>query len=110
MSALEDRVGRERRAACLIDPATVRWSHGYGAWLPVSVLVAAVLTAVLAVAVHFAGTRAPRWARVLCCPALVIAILALFPAYVAVDDYFSFPGPDASTVSSPPCGVAGPHP
>lgn len=104
MSVLEDRAARDRQAACLRDPATVEWSHGYGAWLPVSVLTSAVLAAVLALAV-LAGTRAPRWSRVLCYPASVIAVLSLFPAFLAVDDHFSFPGPDVSSISSPPCGV-----
>lgn len=105
MSVLQARADRAREYDCLHDRAAAHWSHGYGAWLPIGVLAAAVLAAVLAVAVLAAGRRSPPWARVLCYPASLLAVLAIFPAGLVTHDHFAFPGGDISTVNSAPCGV-----
>ncbi|MFI0481667.1 hypothetical protein [Actinomadura sp. 9N215] len=107
MSALNDRSRRDHWAACLRDPESVEWSHAYGAWLPISVLTSAALAALLASAVILTGARAPRWTLILCFPALITAVLALFPASLAVEDHFAFPGSDVSSLNGgPPCGAA----
>ncbi|MFD0538075.1 hypothetical protein ACFQY7_34410 [Actinomadura luteofluorescens] len=47
----------------------------------------------------------PLWARLLCCPTVLIAAFALVLAAVVTHDHFAFPGSDISTVNSAPCGV-----
>ncbi|MEV0664648.1 hypothetical protein ACIBI3_25900 [Actinomadura luteofluorescens] len=105
MSALQARADRAREFDCVHDRAAAHWSHGYGAWLPVGVLTAAVLALVLAVAVLAVGARSPLWARLLCYPTALIAAFALVLAAIVTHDHFAFPGGDISTVNSAPCGV-----
>ncbi|SNS20015.1 hypothetical protein [Actinomadura mexicana] len=105
MSALQASADRARELDCLHDRAAAHWSHGYGAWLPIGVLTAAVLALVLAVAVLAVGARSPLWARLLCYPTALIAVVALLLAAITTHDHFTFPGGDISTVNSAPCGV-----
>ncbi|TDD80383.1 hypothetical protein E1293_20870 [Actinomadura darangshiensis] len=105
MSALEARADRAREYDCLHDRAAAHWSHGYGAWLPISVLAAAVLALVLAIAVLAGGSRSPLWARLLCAFAALFAVPGLLLATLLTHDYYAFPGGDISTVSGAPCGV-----
>ncbi|WP_433476796.1 hypothetical protein ACQPZP_06880 [Spirillospora sp. CA-142024] len=105
MSALQGRADRARELDCLHDRAAAHWSHGYGAWLPIGVLATSALVLVLAVAVLVAGARSPLWARLVCFPMVLFAVLALVLAGMTTHDYFAFPGGDISTVNSAPCGV-----
>ncbi|RFS81011.1 hypothetical protein D0T12_34325 [Actinomadura spongiicola] len=106
MSALEERADRTRLSACIHNPSAAHWSHGYDAWLPFAVLTSALLGAVLAAAVLLSNAQTPRRLRAACYPTMVIALIALFPAATAVDDYYNLPGADFSSLNSPPCPKA----
>ncbi|WP_143220128.1 hypothetical protein [Actinomadura sp. CNU-125] len=105
MTHLEGRADAARDRACALDRSSVHWSHGYDAWLPLTTVAAGIAAVVFAVAVllvHREGDRS-RF-RALSVAAIPIVLIALFPAALAVEAYYSFPGPDVSTVGTHPCG------
>lgn len=106
MSALEERADRTRLSACLHNPSAAHWSHGYDAWLPLTVLTSALLGALLAATVILANAPAPRWLRSSCYPTMAIALIAVFPAAMAANDHYELPGADVRSLLTPPCPSA----
>lgn len=106
MSHLSDRANRLTRLACLSPDDAVRraahWTHGYGPFLPLATVAAAVLALVVAlVALIRPG---PVWSRVMSVAVLAVGVLITLPAVNFVDGFYSFPGSDISTVGDDPCG------
>ena len=106
MSQLSERADRATRLACLSPDDAVRraahWTHGYGPFLPLATVAAAVLALVLAlVALIRAGSV---WSRMASVAVLTVGLLITLPAVNFVDGFYSFPGSDVSTVGDEPCG------
>lgn len=107
MDAAQQAVTDELRRLCatLEHPESLRWSHGYEAWLPIGTAACAGLAVILALVPLLTRGGPARGARVLAAAVFPLALLALFFAGLALEGFYAFPGGDISTVGSPPCGA-----
>lgn len=107
MQVLQQRATAHLRRLCetLFDTSGLRWSHGYGAWLPIATLTATGLAVVVAVVVLCVARGSAPGAGVLAVAVIPLALIVLLISGVLLNDFYAFPGGDISTSSSPPCGA-----